>query len=255
MHGIKSDKMKYFDIACDVLKVTPDELRKGIFMPHPDADKMLADLWYKLNPQDENQVIAYYTQHPEYTIFQLRMCYNVDIDYCDPTLFNRLINYIPWIREMNILDYGTGHGMTALSLINSGCKKMTLADVPTPLFEIVKRIIFPFIKEDKFSGTKFLDINEKYPLKDNLKYDLIISTDCLEHIKEPDMVLRHLVGHLNQNSYIYLTTFFGGAHAPCHLVENNKFIPIWKDVLKVCGLVPISMNDIGGSNGLWQKIV
>ncbi len=158
-----------------------------------------------------------------------------------------LEKYIPDVKNKKILEYGAGVCLRPLGLFNLGCKHITLADIPTPMFEITRRAFGSYIGEDKF-----LKITEKYPLKD--KYDIIFCTDVLEHVRDPDKLLKHLSDH---TKYLYMTTFFGGSdYAPPHLQENNKYAAYetWNSVIHSCGLKPIFMQDQNGLNGLYIKI-
>ncbi len=235
----------YFDAACDVLNMSPEELDRRMDISHNDDSIRLKYAWEALNPQTEEDILKYYTDDITYTLFQIRIYRNVSTDNCtDMSLFEKLKKYISNIEECKILDYGCGCGTAALSLINAGCKNVTFADLPTPLFEIVRRV-----QATKIGNDKFLKIVEKYPLKN--RYDLIICTDVLEHIKDPDLVLKHLADH---SRYIYMSVFFGGDHAPYHLKDTAmKFCPIWKDIIRSCGMVPIDIEgeDVGGYNGLY----
>lgn len=215
---------KYFDVACEVLNMTPDELRKYISIEHTEADRMIKDAWNRLNPQTEQQITEFYTKDPSFTLFHIRLYHSADASYQDGGLLAILQKYITNIKECRILDYGCGCGLGSLSLINCGCKNVTLADVPSPLFEIARRALAPHIGE-----YRFLTLTEKFPLKEN--YDLIICADVLEHVRDPDQVLRHLADH---TKYLYMTTFFGGSdYAPPHLRENNKYAESYESWIKV----------------------
>lgn len=237
---------KFLSAACEILNMSKEDISKYAIMDHFQADRMLKDAWDRVNPKSEEEIIKYYTLNPEFTLFHLRFIYNMDDNFSNSAFFNRIIALIPDVRNYKILDYGCGSGQAGITFANSGCNQVYLADIPLPLFQIVKKMY-------SGRGINFIEINEKFSLKD--MYDLIICIDVLEHVVQPDMVLKHLVEHLNNGKFLYIETFFGGYdHAPYHLEENNKFIPIWKDVIHRCGLEAISINDEGGSNGLYKKV-
>lgn len=240
--------MNYFDIACDVLNMKPDELRKYTAMEHIEADRMIRDTWNRINPLTEQEIIEFYTKQPEFTLFFIRLYHNADENYNDPGFVSRLIPYLPDLKQYKILDYGCGGGLGALSLFNNGCKNVMLADIPTPLFEIVRRALAAHIGQDRF-----FYITEKFPLKEH--YDLILCCDVLEHVMDPDKVLKHLVDHTR---YLFMTTFFGGSdYAPPHLKQNDKYAvssEAWLQVTESCGLVPVSLEQGCKINGLWRKV-
>lgn len=245
-------EQEFINIASQELGIAPDEVLKYAKMSHYEADAMCRDAWDKLNPKTEEEVVRYYTNDPAFSLFHLRSINGKIGDYLNLDFFNRIEKFIPNIRNRRILDYGCGNGGIGITFANSDCNQVWLADVPLPLFRILKRVLSSEDnKNSKSSRINFIDITEKFPLKEN--YDFISCMDVLEHVVNPDLILKHLVEHLNKDGYLYIDVFFGGAHAPYHLVENNKFIPIWKDIIKSCGLDEVSINDIGGANGLYVK--
>lgn len=239
----------FLEIASQELGMDSNEVIKYATMDHHTADRMLAEAWTKLNPQCEEDILRYYTQFPEFTFFHLRFAYGMSEKWINYQLFDKFIKFMPDIKSYRILDYGCGACQVGLTFINSGCIDVTMADLRLPLFRIMKRLLSPYI------GDRFLEITEKYPLNNKGMYDLIVCIDVMEHIRDPDLVLKHLVEHINNGKYLYLETFFGGSdYAPYHLCENDKYRDpsIWKEVLKRNGLVEVSMNDVGGYNGLYQ---
>ncbi len=209
------DLKTYFDSACDVLGMSPEELKKRISISHEDADTMLQQTWKRLDPKTEEDILKFYIDNIEYTIYLLRWYHNITADYNDSSLFDNLVKHIPNIKECKILDYGCGQGTFGISMINSGCKHVSFADLPTPLFKIVRHCLTPNLTPN-IGTDKFLEIREKYPLKDD--YDIIICTDVLGYVKDPGLVFEHLSSHCK---YIYLTTFFGGENIPYRLKDGH----------------------------------
>jgi len=55
-------------------------------------------------------------------------------------------------------------------------------------------------------------------------YDYVICSEVLEHVWEPEAVLKHIVEHIVPGGYLYLSTFFNdmNGHDPFHLVRNTE---------------------------------
>tara|TARA_Y100000589_G_C27141665_1_gene624975 strand:+ start:16 stop:864 length:849 start_codon:yes stop_codon:yes gene_type:complete len=73
-----------------------------------------------------------------------------------------------------------------------------------------------FNKNDSYLGIDFSkdskadifqDLSEKFPFENN-KFDLIIISECLEHLKDPISVINESKRVLNQNGYIFISTPF-----------------------------------------------
>lgn len=229
-----------FDMACEVLNVSSNTLKSEINISHREADERLTNAWYKMNPVGDEGTTSFYTINLAFTYFQLRLHHTLTCEYRNPEFFEKLYKFLPGIKTMRILDYGCGCGSNSLTLHNYGCKDVTISDVPSPLFKMVRKLM-PFFN--------YLAFGEKFPLTE--MYDLIICTDVLEHVKDPDKVLSHLSDH---TKYLYMTTFFGGAHAPYHLAENNEISKRWKEIISGCGLLPVFIEPHTQSNGLFQVI-
>lgn len=234
----------YFDVACKVLGMRPDQLGKLVNISHEEADKMVKDAWQRIfhshhSHQNsctltEDDILRFYTDHIEYTIFHLAISNHglINKDYIDPGLFRKLKPYFNSssnsLEEMSILDYGCGMGLASLSLVNLGCKNVFLADIGTPLFNIVINAFNTWKifdaweknKDDDSFRCRFIILNGQHILVRN--YDLIICTDVFEHARSPDLLLRHLAAHSN---YIYMSSTFDGNDVnPSHLKENcDKF--------------------------------
>lgn len=258
-----TDIKNYLDVACEVFGMSKDELMRYVNMSTHDADIMVRNEWNRINPISDEEIIKWYKECNAFSLFHIRLSWGTHKGTCDPGLFNLLKNFIDVNKliEFKILDYGCGSASGGLGLYNSGCKNVYFADVRTPLFEIAKRALGPWIGMDRF-----IEIKDKYPLDgmDGIKYDLIICADVFEHVVNPDLLLKYLVEHINRdvdgsnrenkNGYIYMTAFFGASdYAPCHLKENcEKFNPeLWKKIIRDCGLIPVHINEGTVYDGLY----
>jgi len=208
-----------------MLGISFEELSKSIPKSPQEADDIMEKEWYRVNPQTEQEIIDFYINNFVYLCVQLRKYGDKGPDFRNDQWFQYLENHIPSIRDMNILDYGCGSALHSVTLVNNGCKHVTIADLPTRLFKIAQKML-------QIPPVKTITITEKYPLME--KYDLIICTDVLEHVKDPHLVLGHLAEH---TKYLYLSVTFGGAYAPYHLHENAvKYCADWLNILKAYNL-------------------
>lgn len=151
----------------------------------------------------------------------------------------------------SILDYGCGTGMTALGLKNMGYDDITLADIPHRYNKFLK-----FISDKYGLGFKFVPVEiwNEFPL--DQKYNVIICNEVLEHVWEPEVTLLHLVEHLEQLGYIYLSTLFNdmNGHDPSYLVKNNIYQDVdkWFAIVEGMGLKK-AFQDENGVWKIWQK--
>lgn len=143
-----------------------------------------------------------------------------------------------------VLDYGCGTGHRGMKFHNLGYD-VTLADVPSLHWQICKK----WVEMQGRSDIKFIEINQKYPLGPE-EFDVLVVMDVLEHVKDPDMVLTHLVNHMNPQGIILLETWFWSneGKAPYHLMENDMYglnPRLWQQILDELGLYPLVRDNAG----------
>lgn len=122
--------------------------------------------------------------------------------------------YDAFLPGKKILDYGCGDLTNAICFYDIGYQT-TVADMP-----------IDWIKFIEYRCKKYgVDIDFRYTynnysfLNSSDIFDVIFSHEVLEHVKEPDNVLKYLIDHLRIGGLLFLTvTFTSGAF---HLKENH----------------------------------
>lgn len=154
-------------------------------------------------------------------------------------------------REVSIIDYGCGSAIYAFKLLFQGFSNITIADIPHRHFKFLK-----FLCEKYQIKMKFLPLEGDSALTE--KYDYIINSEVLEHVWEPEEVLVHMIEHMKDDGWMYLSTFFDDMRGqdPTHLVQNTKRYnnpDVWLSKVRDHGLVP-RIFDMNGVPKGFQKI-
>jgi SAM-dependent methyltransferase len=101
-------------------------------------------------------------------------------------IFDTIIEGLVKRNKIKILDYGSGIGVNINMLKNYG-----VVDAVEPHYKTAKYIK----KKFKINVIK----------KANKKYDLIILTDVIEHIKNDKKKIKELINTLKKNGYLFIT--------------------------------------------------
>ncbi len=183
------------------------------------SGKALADEWRERDRTSEVDVDAFYKQTDRYL-------YNL-------TRFNSSEMYQGWrgairnlcqqvsedvgARGFDVLDYGAGIGTNLIEVASVPGIRLHYADLPGKTFEYAK---WRFGEHGLNVG--MLSAEGDDPLKGKV-FDLILCTDVLEHVVDPEAVVRRLIDHLNPGGLLVLTvTFYQSEHGPYHL-NCDKF--------------------------------
>ena len=236
--GIKEDIEEFMGIPYDevVINVTNSK----------DNAEYRRKLWESMFPRGiTKENIWDYYRSKQYSEF---LFYYAVLKQNEPAMPQVMANVIDMhFTQPRILDYGCGIGMTALGLMHMRFEDITLADIPHEYNRFLK-----FISDKYKMGFKFIPIEawNEYPL--DKKYDFIICSEVLEHVWEPEVTLLHLVEHLEQFGYIYLSTLFNdmNGHDPAHLVNNNVYQDVdkWFAIVEGMGLKKAFQDE----NGVWK---
>lgn len=174
-------------------------------------------------------------------------------EHNEPTMPQVLANLVDsYVTQPRILDFGCGNGMIALGLKGMNCNDITLAGVPNRYSRFLK-----FISDKYDFGFKFLPIDKwsEYPLEKDKKYEIIICSEMLQHLWEPEATLRHLVEHLEDRGYLYISANFDGNDPSC--LEKNA---VYQDTEKLfrtlegTGLKGFD-KDESGAWKIWRKVI
>jgi hypothetical protein len=134
-------------------------------------------------------------------------------------IFDSIIKQLITSNKIKILDYGSGIGPNIKML-----KKYGEVDAVEPHCETAK-----YIKK-KFNINVIKKIKKKY--------DLIILTDVIEHIKNDKKKIRELINLVKKNGYLFIT-------APAFQIlysEKDKYLHHYRRY-NLCGLKKLLPND------------
>lgn len=99
-------------------------------------------------------------------------------------------------KNQKILEVGCGYGYLTYALNKTGNNAVGI-DISTKAIEFAKQHF----------GNSYLNISvEEFAAKYDEKYDMIISTEVIEHLENPVLLLEQLKGLLADNGKILLTT-------------------------------------------------
>jgi len=104
---------------------------------------------------------------------------------------------ILWHKLKTVLDIGCGFGIKLQQFIKPVCKEIVGIDT--------KHAIDFCRKEYRF-GEWFVDDIENPGLKMNRKFDLIISSDVIEHLVDPDHLLRYIKNCCHEKTEVIIST-------------------------------------------------
>jgi SAM-dependent methyltransferase len=123
--------------------------------------------------------------------------------------------------EASVLDAGSGFGQYAwwMSRLNPGWKISAL-DINSEQIEACNNF---FRKTGKAEKVTF-QTADLIALNDSLNYDLILSVDVMEHIKEDEVVFRNFHASLKNNGILLISTPSDKGGSDVHGEEDKSFI-------------------------------
>ena len=160
----------------------------------------MAEAWRRRNPQSAREMWEFYGSTDLY-IWEL-MQWHLSGGYDSRmAAVDRIVREFPPVRHPRALDYGSGIGTTAIRLAEAGYQ-VTVADVPGKTLDFAKhRVLRRGLTVD------IIEIPDSTP-ELNGPYDVIVCIDVLEHVPNPDRVLKALAGNLRSGGVAAVAVVF-----------------------------------------------
>ena len=171
-----------------------------------------AKIWQEKNPQTLDEVRQFYSENTEY-LFELAQWNASDT-------FKQIINYLPTVKGLKVLDFGGGIGSLSLLLQKRGAD-VDYLDLPG--------FVSDFARFRSNGRVSFIDsLSDKREI-----YDLIAAIDVFEHLPDLPEHLIMLAQALKPDGVLFFHNNFGQLHLfPEHIDWSQK----WSDLLAKAGL-------------------
>ena len=171
-----------------------------------------AEIWQERNPDTLEEVRRFYSETTEY-LFDLA-------NWNASNTFKEVINYLPQVEGLKVLDFGGGTGGLALLLHKRGAD-VDYLDLPG--------LVTEFAKFRSNGRVNFID-----SLEDNSgAYDLIIAIDLFEHLPDLPEQLKTIAKALKPDGILFFHNNFGQLDLfPQHIDWRQK----WPGLLARAGL-------------------
>lgn len=152
------------------------------------AGRLNADFWYCQNPKTEEDVRKFYEDTPFYVL---------NLIFWHSTKYQRdlRVKFLQ-LAHGKVLDYGGGAGDLSLDLVRNGLI-VDYADLGGKTFNFAKWL---FAKNN--CDINMINLSESELFK---KYDTIFCIDVVEHVKQPKVLLKSLIDHLENNGKLIIT--------------------------------------------------
>ena len=193
------------NLACEYLGITLEEFDKRY---ENNGEKSIED-WNKYGYEN-------FYKETETNIIGL-------VGFNSNNRVGHLLYPIQFIKGAKVLDFGGGIGISSMAMEKLG-NEVYYYDLPSKTQEFAK-----FVAKRLGYNIKFISEEEI----DKMTYDIIITSDVLEHIKNPMETVKRLTGLLNTGG-LFLTTgldFSTGPNVPMHLAENALIKRAYNDYM------------------------
>lgn len=136
------------------------------------------------------------------------------IGFWDNERLSNILHPIRNITGNKILDYGAGIGV--LPIILGEKNQCYYYDLPSKTQDFAR-----FLNSKTGNRITFIEKEEEIFTQ---KFDMIITTDVLEHLENPLEIVKKLTKCLESKGFFFTTglDFSWGPHTPMHLTENLK---------------------------------
>ena len=171
-----------------------------------------AEIWQERNPDTLEEVRRFYSETTEY-LFDLA-------NWNASNTFKEVINYLPQVDGLKVLDFGGGTGGLALLLHKRGAN-VDYLDLPG--------LVTEFAKFRSNGRINFID-----SLADKSEvYDLILAISVFEHLPDLPEQLKLIAQALKRDGILFFQNNFGQLELhPQHIDWRQK----WPDLLARAGL-------------------
>jgi len=190
------------------------------------ATRLNADLWKSINPKTEEEVNLFY----KITLFYIFESTYVWMDSEHRRFLKKILRHV----KGKVLDYGGGIGRVALFLSTAGLEAY-YTDVPG---------ITKDFAEFLFKGSKVRVLNQLDP---EVKFDTIVCREVIEHVLNPEAVLKDVAGRLNKGGNLIITNLDCQGpteDSPMHFKVNIDY----EGILNSVGIYRVT-----SEKWLWQK--
>lgn len=131
---------------------------------------------------------------------------------------------------LNLLDFGGGIGSQLINLSRIKGIRLAYADIPGRTFHYAK-----WRFKEKGLDVEMMDAGKEGFLGTS-RFDVVIMMDVVEHLIEPEKIVRYLIDHMNTNGYLLMVASFidnngeAGWHLNVDRYTNEGFYKIIKDM-------------------------
>ncbi|HCK11762.1 MAG TPA: hypothetical protein DHW45_17945, partial [Candidatus Latescibacteria bacterium] len=138
-------------------------------------------------------------------------------------------------RGFDVLDYGGGIGTNLIDVADVSGARLHYTDLPGKTFDYAS-----WRFDRRGISVDMLSAEGEDPLGDRL-FEVIVCTDVIEHLVDPEGVTRYLVDHLNPGGLLVLTvTFFQGDDGPYHLNCDRYTNESFYELVETMGMTSCS---------------
>lgn len=123
------------------------------------------------------------------------------------------------IKGLNIIDIGSGSGLSSLALLRLGAKSIHSIDVDPYSVEASKLTKFKF-----GNNAENWNIEHKSVFDNDLgKYDLVYTWGVLHHTGDLSRAIDQAVNSVADNGYLHVALYRSGPNYPAHLAQKQYF--------------------------------
>jgi len=125
---------------------------------------------------------------------------------------NGIINSIPLNKEMRVLEFGAGTGITSF-ILKDRVKEITLMDNSSEMVKVMNEKI----RTSNALNLKALNFNLEHADYENDKFDLVITQMVLHHVSDIGLIISRFRKLMNPGGYLAIADLYtedGSFHGP-----------------------------------------